>query len=381
MEPKRIIHIITGLNTGGAETMLYNLLSFMDRDRFVLEAISLTDIGPLGNKIRSLNVPVEDLGMRRGVPDPRAIFRLSHLLRRRCPGLVQTWMYHADLIGGIAAKMVGGVPLVWGIHNCNLDPETSKRMTIWTARICARLSRWLPKSIVCCSEASKNNHLQMGYDVSKMIVIPNGFDLVSFKPNAEARSSIRQELGLASDTFLIGLAGRFNPQKDHGCFIRAAFLLTQSNPEVHYLLCGDGITWENKELARLINRAGLRRRFHLLGLREDMPRLNAAVDISTSSSISEAFPLVLGEAMACGVPCAATDVGDSALIIGDTGRVVPPQDPAALAAAWRELIEMGPENRARLGEAARKRIAENFSLPVIAARYEQLYKEVCHMDF
>ena len=357
--------------------MLYNLLSFMDRDRFALETVSLTDIGPLGDKIRSLNIPVEALGMRRGAPDPRAIFRLSHLLHRRRPSLIQTWMYHADLMGGIAAKMAGGIPLVWGIHNSDLDPETSKRMTIRTARICARLSHWLPKSIVCCSEASREVHTRLGYDPAKMVTIQNGFDLAAFRPDKGAGCLIRHELGIPENSLIIGLAARFDPQKDHQNFVRAADLMKRSNPEVHFLLCGDGVTWDNRSLAEWIDDAGMRDCFHLLGRRDDMTRIQASLDIAVSaSSYGEAFPLVLGEAMACGVPCVATDVGDSALIIGDTGRVVSPQDPAALAAAWRELIEMGPENRVRLGEAARKRIAENFSLPVIAARYEKLYKEI-----
>ncbi len=377
MEPKRIVHIITGLDTGGAETMLYKLLSSMDGDLFASEVITLTDIGPLGDKIRSLNVHVEALGMQRGIPNPYAIFRLSHLLRKRRPSLVQTWMYHADLMGGIAAKIAGGIPVLWGIRNSDLDPKSSKRTTIWTASACARLSGRVPKCIVCCSEASKRIHALLGYDVNKMVVIPNGFDLLSFKPNTDARCSVRQKLGLAREAFIIGLAGRFDPQKDHKCFIQAAGLLRQMGWRVHYLLCGDDITWGNRSLVGWIENMGLKNNFYLLGRRDDMPRFHASLDIAVSSSAyGEGFSNTIGEAMACGVPCAATDVGDSALIIGDTGRVVPPQDPAALAAAWRELIEMGPENRARLGKVARKRIADNFSLPVIAARYEKLYKEI-----
>lgn len=356
--------------------MLHNLLSFMDRDCFAFEVISLTDIGMLGNKIRSINVPVEALGMQRGVPDPRAIFRLTRYLRQQGPDLVQTWMYHADLMGGIAAKMAGGIPLVWGIHNSNLDPGSSKRMTIWTARICSRLSRWLPKRIVCCSEASREVHTRLGYDPEKMVTIQNGFDLVNFRPDRGAGSSIRYELGIPENSLIIGLAARFDPQKDHQNFVRAAALLKMLHQEVYFLLCGDGIAWENRNLAGWIDDAGLRSCFHLLGRRDDMARIQASLDIAVSaSSYGEAFPLVLGEAMACGVPCVATDVGDSAIIVGDTGRIVPPRDPAALAAAWKKLLRMGPEARARLGAAARKRIADNFSLPVIAARYERLYKD------
>lgn len=377
MKKIRIAHIITGLNTGGAETMLYKLLSSMERDQFSPEVISLTDAGPVGDKIQSLDVPVEALGIKRGAPDPRAFFRLARRLRQHRPDLVQTWMYHADLIGGMAAKMAGDIPLAWGIRHSNLDPKGSKRTTIWTAQICARLSGWLPKRIVCCSEASKRVHVLLGYDAAKMVVIPNGFDLASFKPDAGARHSVQQKLGISKETFIIGLVGRFDSQKDHFNFIRAAALLNQSNPEVVYLLCGDGITWDNKALAEWIEEAGLRERFHLLGRRDDMPRIQAALDIAvSSSSYGEGFSNTVGEAMACGVSCVVTDVGDSALIVGDTGRVVPPKDPATLAGAWGELIRMSPQEKAGLRAAARNRIMKNFSLPVIAARYEQLYKEL-----
>lgn len=372
-----ITHLITGLNTGGAETMLYKLLSGMDREAFEPRVVSLTDVGPVGEKIRALGVPVHALGMRRGVPDPRGAWRLTRLLKKDRPHLVQTWMYHADLLGGLAARLAGGViPVVWGIRHSNLDPEGNKRTTIWTTRACAWLSHRLPAKIVCCSEASRRVHTALGYAAEKMVVIPNGFDLTAFKPDPEVREEVRRELGIPADALLIGLVGRFDPQKDHRNFVAAAALMSAAYPEVHYLLCGDGVSWDNHELAGWIDEVGLRQRFHLLGRREDMPRLTAALDIASSSSYGEGFPNVIGEAMACGVPCVVTDVGDSAFIVGDTGMVVPPRNPEALAQAWKKLMEMGPEGRKKLGEAARRRVLENFNLPDIVARYEGLYKEI-----
>ena len=380
MVQNEITHIITGLGTGGAEMMLYKLLSNMDRDLFDAEVISLTGVGLVGEKIRALGVPVQALGMRRGIPDPRGILRLAKLLKGKKPQLIQTWMYHADLIGGIAARLAGGIPVAWGIHHSNLTPEGNKRTTIWTAKTCAHLSRRLPKKIVCCSEASKRVHTAIGYALKKMIVIPNGFDLAAFLPEAEARLSVRRELNIPRDAFMIGLVGRFDPQKDHRNFIAAADVLIRSTgksqPEIHFVLCGDNITWGNQELADPITESGLQHCFHLLGRRDDMPRLNAAFDISSSSSFGEGFPNVLGEAMACGVPCVATDVGDSALIVGDTGRVVPPKNPEALAAAWRELLLMEAGERAVLGAAARQRVLDNFNLPTIVKCYETLYQEI-----
>jgi glycosyltransferase involved in cell wall biosynthesis len=357
--------------------MLYKLLSRLDRAAFVAEVISLTDIGPMGEKIRALGVPVRSLGMSRGVPNPLGLLRLVRWLRRNPPQVIQTWMYHADLIGGLAARLAGRIPVAWGIQSSTLDPEGIKRRTIWIAAACARLSRWLPSRIVCAAESARQLHIELGYDADKVVVIPNAFDLAAFRPDPAARQSVRQELGIPDQAPLIGLMGRFHPQKDHRTFVKAASLLHRHRPEAHFLLCGDGVAWNNPELTGWIEAAGLRARFHLLGPRDDMARLNAALDIASLTSIyGEALPNVLGEAMACGVPCVVTPIGDSSLLVGDTGKIVPPQDPPAVAEAWRSLIEAGPDARQQLGLTARRRIEEHYSLPTIVAQYERLYQRL-----
>ena len=371
----KALHIITGLNTGGAEMMLYKLLSGMDRETIQGEVISLTDSGPVGRKIEALGIPVRSLGMSRRIPHPLNILRLARWIRKEPPRYIQTWMYHADLIGGLAAKLAG-VPVIWGIRHSNLDPQSVKQTTLWTAKACARLSHRLPAGIVCCSEASRRVHKELGYAEDRMVVIPNGFDLKAFKPDPEARPAVRKELGIPEGAPLIGLVGRFNPQKGHRCFVIAAAHLHTCLPDVHFLLCGDGVTRENGHLTEWIKATGFPAQFHLLGRREDVSLLTASLDIATSSSTSEGFPNVIGEAMACGVPCVVTDAGDSALLVGETGRVVPPGDPRALANGWRELLKAGPEGRKKLGLSARRRIEEHFSLPLIVARYEKLYREI-----
>ncbi|OPY60148.1 MAG: putative glycosyltransferase EpsF [Pelotomaculum sp. PtaU1.Bin065] len=375
----KILHIITGLNTGGAEMMLYKIISDIDRAAVAVEVISLLNIGAVGRKIQDLGVPVHALGMRRGVPNPLYILRLARRLREDPPNCIQTWMYHADLIGGLAAKLAGSIPVTWGIRHSNLDPQGTKRTTLWAAKACARLSRRLPARIVCCSEASRRVHTELGYAADKMVVIPNGFDLAVFKPDPKARLDVRQELGIPEEGLLIGLIGRFAPQKDHYNFVCAAAHLNACLPNIHFLLCGAGVTRENPELIKWISDAGILSQCHLLGEREDMPRLTASLDIATSSSYSEGFPNVIGEAMACGVPCVVTDAGDSALIAGKTGKVVPPKDPRALSEGWLELLKMNAEGRKRLGWAARQRIEEHFSLPSIVNKYNALYKEVAGM--
>jgi glycosyltransferase involved in cell wall biosynthesis len=371
-----IAHVITDLDTGGAEMMLCKLVAASNRNRFEHEVVSLTNIGAIGDKIRALGIPVSTLGMKRGAPDPRGVTRLAAILRRRKPDALQTWMYHADLVGGLAAYYTGRIPVAWGVHNSSLEPGKIKRSTILTARVCALLSRSLPERIICCSDAAKNVHARLGYAAEKMIVIPNGFDSMDFRPDPGARDSLRRELGLPSDTALVGLVARFDPQKDHKNFIGAASLVSSRRPDVRFVLCGDKVNRDNCELTGWISAAGLGQECILLGLRDDVPRIMAALDVAALSSCSDAFPNVVGEAMACGVPCAVTGGGGAAFIVGDAGRIAPPRNPAALADAILELIGMEPEQRRELGEAARRRIQENFNLNTVVEKYEKLYSEI-----
>jgi glycosyltransferase involved in cell wall biosynthesis len=373
----RVMHIINGLSVGGAETMLYRLLCGMDAAHFENEVISLTDLGALTEKIRLTRVPVRALGMKRGIPSPFPMVRLLRWIRMSGPQVVQTWMHHANLIGGLAARLAADIPVVWGIHQVDLDPQLNKLLTIWTARGCARMSRWLPRCVVFVSQASLLWHAKSGYAAERMEVIPNGFDLGEFKPDSGARLSLRRELEVAEDALVIGMAARFHAQKDHHNFIQAAARLHAQMPGVHFLLCGDGINWQNSRLAGWIETAGIHDFCHVLGPRQDMCRLFAGMDIATTSSAgNEAFPLVIGEAMACGTPCVVTNVGDSALIVGETGRVVPPRNPDALAEAWRELIEAGPGVRRHLGMTARLRIIQRFALPAVVERYQAIYAQL-----
>jgi glycosyltransferase involved in cell wall biosynthesis len=192
----KIIHIITGLSTGGAEMMLFKLLSKINRDKFQPEVVSLTDAGPVADKIKTLGIPVHELGMKRGGFHPAAVIKLSLLLRNKKPDLVQTWLYHSDLVGGIAAKLSGRTKLFWSIRQSNIDADSNKRSTIWIAKTCAKLSSWLPDKIICCSHAAQESHVALGYSKEKIVVIPNGFNLDKFHPDNESRSSVRKELNL-----------------------------------------------------------------------------------------------------------------------------------------------------------------------------------------
>jgi glycosyltransferase involved in cell wall biosynthesis len=375
MKKLRIAHIITDLQQGGAETMLLRLLERMDRSQFEAEVISLRQIHPVGDRIEAIDIPVRALQANR-FPTPAGMVKLISWLRQGRFDVVQTWMTHADLLGGIAAR-IAGIPVAWGIHAGHLDARTHGRAALVTAQVNARLSRTIPSMIICCSETSRREHIKLGYAGDKMAVIPNGFDVSSFHPNPAARLSVREELSLPPETILVGHVGRFHPQKDHSTLVEAARHLVARDLDIQFVLVGQGLSPDNATLAGCVGKAGVTRRFHLLGPRRDVSRLTASFDVAClSSCYGEAFPLVIGEAMACGVPCAATDCGDSAALIGDTGVVVPIRNPVALAQAIERLATLTPTARRELGTAARARIVEKFELSTITSRYEQLYRKL-----
>jgi len=371
-----VVHIITGLSSGGAEITLYKLLSRVNRERFSAVVVSLIDRGTLGDRIEALGIPVHTIGMKPGMLTPTAIWRLLHTVRQLKPDLVQGWMYHGNLAAQLSSIfLLHKVPVLWSIHNSIYSLTFEKKMTASVIRLGASLSKF-PNNIVFVSRTSKSQHETLGYCSQNSCVIPNGFDTSLFIPSVAARLAVRSELGLSKKTFLIGIIGRYHPMKDHANFLQAAALLLKNRPNVHFLLVGQQVERENQVLNQLIQELRLFEQIHLLGERSDIPRLTAALDIACSSSYSEAFPNVIGEAMSCGVPCVVTDVGDSSWIVGNTGRVVPSRNPEALANAWKELFDLDSETRETLGKAARKRIIECFAMDSFVNKYEELYESV-----
>lgn len=374
--PLDIVHVITGLQTGGAEMMLYKLLSEISKDQnFQSRVVSLMPDGPMGERIRELGVPVTTLDMPRGTLTWNGLRQLYGLLRREQPDVVQTWMYHADLIGSIVAWMAGVDHIIWNVRSSTLASDRDKRTTIWTAKLCACLSSWLPNRIVTCAREAGRVHAELGYDASKMVVAPNGFDTEQHRPDEQRRAQIRDELNL-QDEAVAGLVARYHPQKDHRTFVRAAARLLERVPDAHFVLCGTDVTWENQELVGWIDEHDLRNSVSLLGRRDDVASVMTAFDVAVlSSATGEAFPNVVGEAMACGVPCVVTDVGDSADIVGDTGIVVPTEAPDKLAEACEQILTLPESERFTLGEKARDRVERKYSLSAVANRYLQIYRE------
>jgi glycosyltransferase involved in cell wall biosynthesis len=367
--PIRVAYVITGLDTGGAEAMLERLImSLGPRVRPLV--ISLTDLGVVGPRLQANGVDVRALGMRRGrVPSLRLWWQLVQLLRRFGADVVHTHMCHADLVGGLAARAAGVRAVMWNVHLSNLDAGLNARSTLWTLRVCALLSRVLPQRIACVAERSRDAHVSLGYVREKCVVIPNGFDMSQFQPDACARLAVRTELGLAADTPLVAVIGRFDVLKNHRGFCEAMAHLLTLRPGVHALLAGTGIDANNHELMAWMQAHGVAQACHLLGPRQDVPRLMAALDVLLLPSLGEAFPNVVGEAMACGVPCAVTDVGDAAVMVGDCGRVVPSGDMRGLAAAAANLLALGNDERAQLRQQTATSARQRYDLQAVSARF------------
>lgn len=370
---RRVVHVIAGLGDGGAEMVLARLVGADRGHEHVV--VSLTDEGRHGPTLRAAGVAVHALGQRRGRFSPAAWLRLVRLLRALRPDVVQTWMYHADLLGGTAARAAGVRAVVWGVHSVGVD-SPSTRLVV---RLCALLSRLVPRRIVCVSQEGARLHGRLGYARDRLVVIPNGYDTAALAPDPAAREALRREWGCGPRTAVLGLLARWNVLKDHATLLAAfAGLAAPEGVDCRLVLAGGGMDGGNSELADLISRHGLTGRVALLGPRTDAAAVMSALDVHVLSSRVEAFPNVVAEAMCCGTPCVVTDVGDAALIVGRTGWVAPPGDPAALAAAMREALAERADADAwsRRRQAARERIVANFGLSTVVESYARLWSEV-----
>jgi len=371
---KTIVHVISGFETGGAETALYHLLANCDTKEFEPHVISLTNKNRIGAAIEDMGIPVHSLRASIGPRLVSSSLRLTLVMRKIRPDLVQGWMYHGNIAATLASK--SDVPLLWGIRHTIYDLSNERLATRLFIKLGSRLSH-RPNRIIYNSQISIAQHESIGYNREKSMLISNGIDYDKFKPDPNAKSAVRRELRLDSSTLLIGLIARYHPMKDQTTFLKAAQLLKQSYPNVQFALAGPDTDTRNGNLTSIIQSLGLTDSVHLLGDREDMPKLTAALDISCSSSAwGEGFPNVLGEAMACGIPCVATDIGESSTIVGNTGLIIPPQSPQQMAIAWNRLIEEGVDSRHQRGIAARGRIKNLFSIASTVRSYELLYSEL-----
>lgn len=369
----RILHIITSLEDGGAEAALARLcIHDSENDHHV---VSLMSEGKYSHLLRNAGVDTYCLNMNRGRFSVRACIDLWKLVRSCKPDVVQTWMYHANLIGGLVARSAGVKNVCWGIHHSNLAAGTVKKSTILTAKLGALLSKFLPRRIISCSHRAAEVHQRLGYDGRIIVTIENGYELNRFSPDAVHRSAVRAAWGIPDNVPLIGMVARFDPQKDHKNLFETLEIVATKHPDVRCVLVGIGMDEANTTLVNETMPCRLSSRVILAGQRDDIPAVMNALDIHVLSSLGEAFPNVLAEAMACGTPCVTTDVGDAGFIVGSTGWIAPPKNPVRLAeciiAAIDELANTGEWSSRK--DHCRRRVAECFSIERMVSLYRKVW--------
>lgn len=370
------MHLIPSLDPGGAEGMLSRLVANMDKDKFENLVVSMTDIGAIGGAMLSSGIRVTNLRMARGMPSPLAIPRLVRILRKERPDILQTWLYHADVLGTVAARLAPVPVLVWNIRCSNMDMRHYSWLSAAVVRIAAKMSR-NPDVIICNATSAREFHARFGYRPRRWEIIPNGFDTNVFRPRSSMREALRAQLGIEPETYVVGTVARYDPMKDHKTLLHGIKYVADRGFNIALVLIGSGADRENGELAAMINHLGMTEVVIPLGVRRDVADLVAGLDLFVlSSAFGEGFPNAVGEAMACGIPCVVTDVGDSAHVVGGVGTVVPANDPIALGKACCDLLSASESNRRVLGEVARKRVEEYFALEHIVQRYQSLYQSL-----
>jgi len=370
----RVVHIIIGLNVGGAELMLKRLIDSHNTNNSIKHfVISLTNMGPVGRQLMDTGIAVYSLGITNLINVPFAFFELRNLLVKIKPDIVQTWMYHADFFGGIVAKSIGCDNILWNVRSTNIHKGGSK-ITIVIRKICAKLSNYIPRKIICAAEASRIEHEKVGYAKNKMVVIPNGFKHKTAVNKYFSKIDFRASVGLQKGHAVVLSVGRFSEVKDHKTFINAADLVAEIIPNVQFLMVGRGVTRENHNLMRMLKEVKNPDIFVLLGERDDVTDLMLASDIFCMHSKTEGFPNVLGEAMLCGLPCVSTDVGDAKYLLNNSSWIVQPSDPNELAHKLYQLLSLPESERVFLGKIAAKRIRMEFSIDKMSDDYLKLYK-------
>jgi glycosyltransferase involved in cell wall biosynthesis len=369
----KVAFCTSGLGVGGAETALLKTIRELDPRSFAASVISVTEGGAVADQMREAGIRVICIGKKPGRPDPRAVLKLRRILVREAPVLLQTMMYEANLYGLVAGRLAKVPRIVWGLRCSNMD---YRRYGIG-ARLAFEGNRLLsccPDAIIANSEAGRRFHIRRGFRGDRMRVVPNGFEIDRFQPDEQTRKAMRSELGIGPEVLLVGMVGRFDPMKDHKTFIdAAAHVRTKS---VEFVMAGEDVASEGP-VGIWATQAGLKDRVHLLGRRSDVPGLMTAFDLFVSSSaFGEGFPNVVGEAMATGVPCVVTDVGDSARLVGDTGRAVPPCRPEALAGEIDRILGLSENERREMGRRARTRVQERFEIQSIVRDLERFYLDL-----
>lgn len=356
----RLCFLIRQLDQGGTQRQLVELVKGLDKSKYEVELISFYPGGPFSAELTRLGrVACVSLEKRGRWDLVRFGYRLVREIRHLRPHLLHGYLSSANLLCVALKPFLAETRIVWGVRSSTLacdHEDWLARLMFWLQRPVARFA----DLIIANSYSGREYCIACGLPPDKIIVIPNGVDTETFYPDADGRKRVRGDWSINEEEKLIGLVGRLDPLKDHPTFLRAAGLLARSRDDVRFVCVGNGPAGYRDELRKLGQRLGVNDRIIWEGSREDMPSVYSALDIATSCSYSESFPNVIGEAMACGAPCVVTDVGDSATIVGDTGVVVRPRDPEALAEGWRSMLGRLATEGSGLGEKARLRVVLEF---------------------
>ena len=368
-ESGTVLHVITGLDRGGAEAMLVRLVVAAQlRGSVKNVVVSLLDGGAHASKLREAGIEVHSLGLDRFTRLPGAFIKLVRLMRQVRPDLIMTWLYHADLVGTLAA-MVSGI----GVRRVIWNLRCSFAHYGWTTRCIVKILSWLsplPRLVSVNSKAGRRAHETLGYRPRGWMLLPNGLDLDEYRPDGRDRVLVRSELGLDATTFAVGVIARADPQKDHATLLEAAKLVSARCPHIRFVLVG-----------RNTDRLPPLDRVMALGERPDIPRLLRGMDVVVlSSAYGEGTPNVLAEAMATGVPCVTTDVGDAAVLVEDSGLIISPRNPEELAGAIETLVFEAEQARSLRGQRARETILRWHSLEHAATKYHELCNVVLHPE-
>lgn len=371
---KKIAHVIIGLNVGGAELMLQRLVINSSRkESFEHYVISLTDLGVIGPKLQEQGIKVYNLGITSISSLPSALLKLRKVLNKLEPDVVQTWMYHADLLGGLTAKSLGIENIIWGIRNTDIRPDHNVAKKVFH-KTCSHLSYSIPNKIVCVAKQAKIFHAQFGYDDSKLLVIPNGFDIVKFAPNQNQRSRFRSKLSITEEEIVIGNIGRYLPIKNQVNFIKACIYLLKKGYMFKVLLAGREVDLNNPDICALFKEDNLLQHFIFLGEIEDTTSFYNAIDIFCLCSSTEGFPNVLGEAMASENICLSTDAGDAWDILGDSGfKIKSTSAPDIAKAIEGNVLNNSIKDLKEVGHRARISIINKYSINKVVSQFESLY--------
>lgn len=371
-----ILITTTGLQTGGAEAMLIKLLSRLDRNIYRPVVVSLTTEGVLGQQIKNLGIELRSLNVNGPRSLLRGILDLRTIVKKCKPDILQGWMYHGNFAAWLAKLFAGdGAVLMWNIRHSLHD----LRLESLPLRLLIKLSAMISKKIDVCiypSNTARSQHAKLNFRSKEDRTIPNGFDLEHFRPaTGEEKQSSRNSLRLSSDDIVVLHLARFHPMKNHIGFIQGVADVAAQVESLKVIMAGKGVSSENEALMREIDRFNLRDKVLLLGECRDVKSLYAAADVyCISSAWGEAFPNVLGEAMAMGLPSVSTDVGDCGYILGDFGLLVPSNDLPALRSALLKMVTMSQEDLRLLGLGGRDRVMADFSLDAVVRSYQDCYE-------